>query len=135
MGLPLGTERKFTVSLPCSPESRYTPRTSALGRPYIILLRSEIKPLGDIVTLIGLAAASSTRCLIATFTLRPGADALDKSDLPGYRNPVEGKIPVLGGLGVPLGIVLGMSLLRLPDRTSGILLSAAMMFIAIGLLD
>lgn len=85
--------------------------------------------------LIGPAAASFSLCLLAMLALRPVAIAVDLIDRPGGRKLHHGDIPIVGGLGMLLGIVLGLGLLPLPDRTAGILLAACTMLVTVGLLD
>jgi UDP-GlcNAc:undecaprenyl-phosphate/decaprenyl-phosphate GlcNAc-1-phosphate transferase len=87
------------------------------------------------VYLIGPAAASFSLCLLAMFALRPVAIAVDLIDRPGGRKGHTGDIPVVGGLGMLLGIILGTGLLPLPDWTAGTLLAACSMLVTVGLID
>lgn len=85
--------------------------------------------------LVGPAAASFCLCLLAMLALRPLAIAVDLIDRPGGRKHHKGDIPVVGGLGMLLGIVLGAGLLPLPDWSGGALLAACAMLVTIGLVD
>ena len=85
--------------------------------------------------LIGPAAASFSLCLLAMLALRPVAIAVDLIDRPGGRKLHTGDIPVVGGLGMLLGIILGTGLLPLPDSTAGTLLAACSMLVTVGLID
>ena len=85
--------------------------------------------------LIGPAAASFGLCLLAIFALRPLAIAVNLIDRPGGRKLHEGEVPVVGGVGMLLGIVLGLGLLSLPGQSSVVLLAACALLTIVGLLD
>jgi UDP-GlcNAc:undecaprenyl-phosphate GlcNAc-1-phosphate transferase len=87
------------------------------------------------VHLIGPAAASFFLCLLAMFALRPLAIAVNLIDRPGGRKSHIGDVPVVGGLGMLLGMVLGMGLVPLPDSTVGTLLAACSILVTVGLID
>jgi UDP-GlcNAc:undecaprenyl-phosphate GlcNAc-1-phosphate transferase len=87
------------------------------------------------VYLIGPAAASFFLCLLAMFALRPLAIAVNLIDRPGGRKLHVGEVPVVGGLGMLLGMVLGMGLVPLPDSTIGTLLAACAILVTVGLID
>jgi UDP-GlcNAc:undecaprenyl-phosphate GlcNAc-1-phosphate transferase len=87
------------------------------------------------VHLIGPAAASFWLCLLAMYALRPVAIAVNLIDRPGGRKHHTGDVPVVGGLGMLLGIVLGAGLLPFPDWTAGTLLAACAILVTVGLLD
>jgi UDP-GlcNAc:undecaprenyl-phosphate GlcNAc-1-phosphate transferase len=90
------------------------------------------------VYLIGPAAASFSLCLLAMFALRPIAIALDLIDRPGGRKTHTGDVPVVGGLAMLLGIILGMGLVPLPDlpdATTSTLLAACAILVTVGLID
>jgi UDP-GlcNAc:undecaprenyl-phosphate/decaprenyl-phosphate GlcNAc-1-phosphate transferase len=87
------------------------------------------------VHLIGPAAASFFLCLLAMFALRPLAIAVNLIDRPGGRKSHVGEVPVVGGLGMLLGMVLGMGLVPLPDSTVGTLLAACAILVTVGLID
>jgi UDP-GlcNAc:undecaprenyl-phosphate GlcNAc-1-phosphate transferase len=79
--------------------------------------------------------ASFCLCLLAMLALRPVAFAVNLIDRPGGRKLHKGEVPVVGGLGMLLGIVLGTGILNLPGWNSGTLLAACAMLVTIGLLD
>lgn len=85
--------------------------------------------------IVGPAAASFCLCLLAMLALRPLAIAVDLIDRPGGRKHHKGDVPVVGGLGMLVGIVLGTGLLPLPDWSGGPLLAACAMLVTIGLVD
>ena len=85
--------------------------------------------------LIGPASASFALCLLAMFALRPVAFALKLIDRPGGRKLHVGEVPVVGGLGMLLGIVLGTGLLPSADWTAGPLLAACALLVTVGLID
>lgn len=85
--------------------------------------------------LIGPATASFGLCLLALFALRPLAIALNLIDRPGGRKLHKGNIPVVGGVGMLLGIVLGLGLLSLPGQSSIVLLAASAIMVTVGLID
>ena len=85
--------------------------------------------------LIGPAAASFSLCLLAMFALRPLAIAMNFTDRPGGRKSHVGEVPVVGGLGMLLGMVLGIGLLNLPDSMTGAFLGACAMLVTVGLID
>ena len=64
------------------------------------------------------AAASFFTCWLAIVALRPIAIAVDLVDRPGGRKTHHGDIPVVGGLAMFLGIVLGVGLLPLPGTSA-----------------
>lgn len=72
---------------------------------------------------------------MAIFALRPLAIAVDLIDRPGGRKLHEGDVPVVGGVGMLLGIVLGLGLLSLPGQTSVVLLAACALLTIVGLID
>lgn len=85
--------------------------------------------------LIGPVAASFSLCLLAMLALRPVAIAVKLIDRPGGRKSHIGEVPVVGGLGMLLGMVLGMGLLPLPGSISGSLLAASVILVTVGLVD
>jgi UDP-GlcNAc:undecaprenyl-phosphate GlcNAc-1-phosphate transferase len=87
------------------------------------------------VHLIGPAVASFSLCLLAMFALRPLAIAVNLIDRPGGRKSHVGEVPVVGGLGMLLGMVLGMGLVPLSDLMAGTLLAAGAMLVTVGLID
>lgn len=87
------------------------------------------------LVLIGTAAASFFLCLLAIFALRPIAFAVDLIDRPGGRKTHHGNIPVVGGLAMFIGIVLGVGLLPLPDARRAAFLAACAILVTVGLVD
>ena len=85
--------------------------------------------------LIGPTVASFVLCLLALFALRPVAIAVKLIDRPGGRKRHNGEVPVVGGLGMLLGTVLGIGLLPLPDWQADTLLAACAMLVTVGLID
>src|SRR5215469_908175 len=81
------------------------------------------------------AAASFFTCWLAIVALRPIAIAVDLVDRPGGRKIHHGDIPVVGGLAMFLGVVLGMGLLPLPGNSSGAFLAACAILVTVGLVD
>lgn len=72
---------------------------------------------------------------LAIYLLRPLAIKVDLVDRPGGRKTHHGNVPVIGGLGMFLGIVVGLGLLKQPIPPAGPLLSALSLMVVIGLLD
>jgi len=87
------------------------------------------------VQLIGPVGASFSLCLLAMFALRPVAIAVKLIDRPGGRKRHVGEVPVVGGIGMLLGMVLGMGLLVPSDWTAGTLLAACAILVTVGLID
>ena len=81
------------------------------------------------------AAASFLACWLAIVALRPVAIAVDLVDRPGGRKIHHGDVPVVGGLAMFLGIVLGMGLSQLPGDSSGAFLAACAILVTVGLID
>lgn len=87
------------------------------------------------MNLIGPAAASFSLCLLALLALRPVAIAVNLIDRPGGRKSHVGDVPVVGGLGMLLGISLGLSLLRLQGDIMASVLGASAVLVVVGLVD
>ena len=85
--------------------------------------------------LIGPTAASFFLCLLAMLALRPVAIAVKLIDRPGGRKLHDGEVPVVGGMGMLLGMVLGIGLLSIPDWQAGTLLAACAILVTVGLID
>jgi UDP-GlcNAc:undecaprenyl-phosphate GlcNAc-1-phosphate transferase len=79
------------------------------------------------------AAASFASCLVAILALRRFAASLNLVDRPRGRKVHIGNVPIVGGLGMFLGIVLG--LLLLPVNVSVAFVSACTLLVAVGLID
>jgi UDP-GlcNAc:undecaprenyl-phosphate/decaprenyl-phosphate GlcNAc-1-phosphate transferase len=88
-----------------------------------------------VLALVGSAVASFCVCLLAIFALRPIAIAVDLIDRPGGRKTHHGDVPIVGGLAMFLGMILGISLLPLPGATSAAFLAAATVLVTVGLID
>jgi UDP-GlcNAc:undecaprenyl-phosphate GlcNAc-1-phosphate transferase len=88
-----------------------------------------------VLRLIGPALASFALCLLAIFALRPIAIAVDLIDRPGGRKTHHGEVPIVGGLAMYLGVVLGVGLLPLPDSSGAAFLAACTVLVTIGLID
>jgi UDP-GlcNAc:undecaprenyl-phosphate GlcNAc-1-phosphate transferase len=81
------------------------------------------------------AAASFALTLLAICALRPLAIAVDLVDRPGGRKTHFGDVPIVGGLAMLLGIVLGSGLLPPQAAPSTAFLPACSMLVTIGLVD
>jgi UDP-GlcNAc:undecaprenyl-phosphate/decaprenyl-phosphate GlcNAc-1-phosphate transferase len=81
------------------------------------------------------AAASFFTCWLAIVALRPLAIAVDLVDRPGGRKIHHGDVPVVGGLAMFLGVVLGVGLLPLPGASSAAFLAACAILVTVGLVD
>jgi UDP-GlcNAc:undecaprenyl-phosphate/decaprenyl-phosphate GlcNAc-1-phosphate transferase len=88
-----------------------------------------------VLRLIGPAAASFSLCLLAIVALRPLAIAVDLIDRPGGRKTHHGDVPIVGGVAMFLGVVLGTGLLPLPDASGSSFLAACAVLVTIGLID
>jgi UDP-GlcNAc:undecaprenyl-phosphate/decaprenyl-phosphate GlcNAc-1-phosphate transferase len=88
-----------------------------------------------VLRLIGPAAAGFSLCLLAIFALRPLAIAVDLIDRPGGRKTHHGDVPIVGGLAMFLGIVLGTGLLPLADASGTAFLAACTVLVTVGLID
>jgi UDP-GlcNAc:undecaprenyl-phosphate GlcNAc-1-phosphate transferase len=87
-----------------------------------------------VLRLILPAAASFFLTLLAIVALRPLAIAVNLVDRPGGRKTHHGEVPIIGGLAMLLGIVLGSGLLP-PDSSSGAFLAACTLLVTVGLID
>jgi UDP-GlcNAc:undecaprenyl-phosphate/decaprenyl-phosphate GlcNAc-1-phosphate transferase len=81
------------------------------------------------------AAASFFTCWLAIVALRPLAVAVDLVDRPGGRKTHHGDVPVVGGLAMFLGIVLGVGLLPIPGNNAAAFLAACSVLVTVGILD
>jgi UDP-GlcNAc:undecaprenyl-phosphate/decaprenyl-phosphate GlcNAc-1-phosphate transferase len=81
------------------------------------------------------ALASFLITVLAIFALRPVARRIDLVDRPGGRKTHHGEVPIIGGIGMFIGIVAGMGLLSEHVEPSGPLLSAISLMVVLGLLD
>jgi UDP-GlcNAc:undecaprenyl-phosphate GlcNAc-1-phosphate transferase len=85
--------------------------------------------------LIAPAAASFGLCVLAIIALRPVAVAIDLIDRPGGRKTHHGEIPIVGGLAMLLGMILGLGLLPAPGNAGGAFLAGCGLLVTIGLID
>jgi UDP-GlcNAc:undecaprenyl-phosphate GlcNAc-1-phosphate transferase len=70
------------------------------------------------------------------FALRPLAVAVDLIDRPdGGRKIHKGEVPIVGGIAMFIGVVLGMGLVPLPAESAAAFLAACALLVTIGLLD
>src|SRR5689334_2431338 len=81
------------------------------------------------------AAASFFTCWLAIVALRPLAVAVDLVDRPGGRKTHLGDVPIVGGLAMFLGIVLGVGLLAIPASSAAAFLTACAVLVTVGLID
>lgn len=81
------------------------------------------------------AAATFFTCWLAIVALRPLAVAVDLVDRPGGRKTHHGDVPVVGGLAMFVGIVLGVGLLPIPGNNAAAFLAACAVLVTVGLLD
>lgn len=82
---------------------------------------------------------AATVCFLITLTaiatLRPLAIKVDLVDRPGGRKTHHGVVPIIGGLGMFIGIVVGVGLLEPPLEPGAPLLSAIGLMVLLGLVD
>lgn len=81
------------------------------------------------------AAASFFVCALAILALRPLAIAVDLIDRPGGRKYHHGEVPIVGGLAMFVGIVLGVGLVPIPGTIGGAYLAACAIMVTVGLID
>ncbi len=80
-------------------------------------------------------AAGLVVSLVAMVVLRPVAVALDLVDRPGGRKTHHGNVPIVGGLAMLLGIVVGVALLPADSAPSSLFTAACSLLVLLGLLD
>ncbi len=73
--------------------------------------------------------------MMAMLTLRPVAVAINLVDRPGGRKTHHGKVPIVGGLAMFLGVVFGVGLIDPIRPISGSLLSAFALVVTVGMVD
>ncbi|MGC3982226.1 MAG: hypothetical protein QM808_13300 [Steroidobacteraceae bacterium] len=73
--------------------------------------------------------------LVAIALLRPLAIKINLVDRPGGRKTHHGEVPIIGGLGMFFGIVVGMGLLQQPVSAAPPLLAAITLMVLLGLAD
>lgn len=84
---------------------------------------------------ISAAIACFFATLLAMTALRPVAVVVELVDKPGGRKTHHGEIPVVGGLAMFVGCILGAGLLPPNQFVSAALLSAAALVVLVGMLD
>lgn len=83
----------------------------------------------------GSAAASFGLCVLAILALRPVAVAIDLIDRPGGRKTHHGEVPIVGGIAMFMGAVLGLGLVPLPAASALAFLAASALLVTVGLFD
>lgn len=73
--------------------------------------------------------------LMAILTLRPLAVAINLVDRPGGRKTHHGKVPVVGGLAMFLGVIFGIGLVEPASPLTGSLISAFALVVTVGMVD
>ncbi|MGA8709316.1 MAG: MraY family glycosyltransferase [Steroidobacteraceae bacterium] len=81
------------------------------------------------------AVAAFVVTMMAMLTLRPVAVAINLVDRPGGRKTHHGKVPIVGGLAMFLGVVFGVGLIDPIRPISGSLLSAFALVVTVGMVD
>jgi UDP-GlcNAc:undecaprenyl-phosphate GlcNAc-1-phosphate transferase len=84
---------------------------------------------------ISAALAAFAVTMMAILTLRPVAVAINLVDRPGGRKTHHGKVPVVGGLAMFLGIIFGIGLVESARPLTGALISAFALVVTVGLVD
>ena len=79
--------------------------------------------------------ASFLLCLLAMVALRPLAVAIDLIDRPGGRKSHKGDVPLVGGIAMLLGILIGVGLLPNSEWADNSLLGACSLLVTVGLID
>lgn len=87
-------------------------------------------PSSILAGIVGLVVA-----VVAMLALRPVAVAIDLVDRPGGRKTHHGNIPVVGGLAMLLGIVVGAAVLPASIAPANLLIAACGLLVVLGLLD
>ncbi len=73
--------------------------------------------------------------MMAILTLRPVAVAINLVDRPGGRKTHHGKVPVVGGLAMFLGIIFGIGLVESARPLTGALISSFALVVTVGMVD
>lgn len=81
------------------------------------------------------ALAAFAVTMMAIMTLRPVAVAINLVDRPGGRKTHHGKVPIVGGLAMFLGVVFGVGLIDPMRALNGPLISAFAMVVTVGMVD
>lgn len=90
----------------------------------------------NILTILPIAVLGCLVTIIAILVLRPLAESLDLVDRPGGRKTHHGNVPLVGGLAMFIGLVIGMGLLPASDGIPvGALGSAFGLLVVTGMMD
>lgn len=81
------------------------------------------------------AVAAFGLTALAIIAIRPLAIAIHLVDRPGGRKTHHAEVPIVGGLAMMLGIILGGGLLPIQDATFGAFLAACSVLVTVGLFD
>lgn len=87
------------------------------------------------LTAVASAVVAFFVTVLAIVALRPVALAVDLVDRPGGRKTHTGNVPIVGGLAMFLGIVVGIGLLPLPVLSTTPFLAACGLLVTVGLFD
>jgi len=87
--------------------------------------------LGD----LSAALAAFAVTMMAILTLRPVAVAINLVDRPGGRKTHHGKVPIVGGLAMFLGVIFGIGLVESARPLTGSLISAFALVVTVGMVD
>jgi UDP-GlcNAc:undecaprenyl-phosphate GlcNAc-1-phosphate transferase len=86
-------------------------------------------------TILAAALAAFAVTMMAIFTLRPVAVAINLVDRPGGHKTHHGKVPVVGGLAMFLGVIFGVGLVESTRPLTGSLISAFALVVTVGMVD
>ena len=81
------------------------------------------------------ALAAFAVTMMAILTLRPVAVAINLVDRPGGRKTHHGKVPIVGGLAMFLGVIFGIGLVESARPLTGSLISAFALVVTVGMVD
>jgi UDP-GlcNAc:undecaprenyl-phosphate GlcNAc-1-phosphate transferase len=81
------------------------------------------------------AFAAFAITVMAMLTLRPVAVAINLVDRPGGHKTHHGKVPVVGGLAMFLGVIFGIGLIETARPVTGSLISAFALVVTVGMVD
>src|SRR5579863_3149955 len=73
--------------------------------------------------------------MMAILALRPVAVAINLVDSPGGRKTHHGKVPIVGGLAMFLGVIFGIGLVESARPLTGSLISAFALVVTVGMVD
>jgi UDP-GlcNAc:undecaprenyl-phosphate/decaprenyl-phosphate GlcNAc-1-phosphate transferase len=81
------------------------------------------------------AAIAFSVTVLAIVALRPVAVAIDLVDRPGGRKTHHGEVPIVGGLAMFLGIIVGLGIAGLQLSGTSVFVGACGLLVVIGMLD